>query len=443
MHLLSRIAAVFHKATRPVARKGWMHWVRFAVLLGIGSFVGHILSDSSRFNDWRYWLYQKQTSILQRGPVYPKYTALVLLNDDDYWSDEYQGRSKLKRDKLGALLDRLNAAGVNTVAFDVYLTSPFPDRPDYEFPDYRQEDQVFFGAVKRMCDAGRNVVLATEYENVGTEEKPSRIETPTLFQSRLPSLPCVHSGHVILPDSDFRTLPSRVEMANGKMIDSMALALIKITDPIAYHDLARDQEKGFRFGKFLTPEDFSTRDGRQFIFSGHDINTMDLTKLRQALADKIVIVGGHWHVAAYNSREYVDMWASPGGLEPGAMLHANYVEAMRDPMSSFIGLSERTAEITEWCMALALALLGALEIHVGWKWGGFLLTCLAALMLTYVLLQNLGLFLDFFIPIVIIVAHTVVEEVLDMRHLLHHTKHQLHQLHIEHQQLKERKENVL
>jgi hypothetical protein len=155
--------AVLVKATHPVRRKGWMHWLRFAALLALGSYMGHILSNSDRFTDWRYWLYQKQVRWERRGPVYPRYTALVLLNDDDYWSDEYQGRSKYKRDKLAALLDRLNAAGVNTVAFDIFLDSPFPNRPDYEFPDYRAEDAVFVHALRRMCDAGRHVVLATEY----------------------------------------------------------------------------------------------------------------------------------------------------------------------------------------------------------------------------------------------------------------------------------------
>jgi CHASE2 domain-containing sensor protein len=413
------------KATRPIRRKGWRHWARFAALLALGSYMGHILGESSRFNDWRYWLYQKQTRFERRGPVYPKYTALVLLNDDDYYSDEYQARSKYKRDKLAALLDRLNAAGVNTVAFDIYMTSPFPDRPDYEFLDYRQEDEAFFQAIKRMCNAGRHVVLATEYNDVGTDDKPSLIETPTIYESRMASLPCLSEGHVILPDSDFRTIPGIATMADGRKVDSLALAIIKLTDPIAYSNSALDQSKGFRFGEFLTPDDFSTRDGRQFIFNGIQIKTMDLNKLRQQLADKVVIVGGHWHVAAYNSREYVDMWDSPGGSEPGAMLHANYVEAMRDPGSTFTAMSERSAEIIEWCLAFALALLGALEVHAGWKWAGFILSCIAALLLSYVLLQNLGLFLDFFIPILIILAHTVIEEILEMRHQLHHARHSL------------------
>jgi hypothetical protein len=265
------LLSVCHKATRPVVRKGWLHWLRFALLLAAGSYVGHVLSESDRFTDWRYELYQWQVRWQRRGPVYPKYTALVLLNDDDYWSEEYQARAPLKRDRLAALLDKLNAAGVNTVAFDVYLESPLPDHPNYDFPDYRTEDETFFAAVKRMCDAGRHVVLATEYTNV---EEP-RGEKPSIYFSRLPELPCVSRGHIDFP-SDMRKIPGMMKLQDGSYLDSFSLAMTKIADPIAYESLVKDEDKGYRFGQFLTRKDFSTRDGRQFIFNGVSVEHMEL-----------------------------------------------------------------------------------------------------------------------------------------------------------------------
>lgn len=418
--------AVLAKATRPITRKGWMHWLRFAALLAVGSYIGHILSESNRFTDWRYWLYQKQVRWERRGPIYPRYTALVLLNDDDYWSDEYQARSKYKRDKLAALLDRLNAAGVNTVAFDIFFDSPFPKNPDYEFPDYRAEDAALFAALDRMCAAGRHVVLATEYWNYDFPDGTiAPLESPSIYTSHLPSMPCVTRGHVVFPD-DLRKVPGMVQMKDGQYLDSLSLAITRVTDPIAYDSLVHGPDHGFRFGQFLTPEDFSTRDGRQFIFNGRQIETMSLTQLRQALADRIVFIGGYYHNAAYNVGDLVDTWNTPGGIEPGAMLHANYVEAMRDPNSTFTPISDRTAEIIEWSLALALALIGALEIHAGWKWAALGSSLLASVLLTYVLLQNLGLFLDFFVPILMIVAHTMTEEILEMRRELQHLKKRSH-----------------
>jgi CHASE2 domain-containing sensor protein len=414
------LLSVCHKATRPVVRKGWLHWLRFALLLAAGSYVGHVLSESDRFTDWRYELYQWQVRWQRRGPVYPKYTALVLLNDDDYWSEEYQARAPLKRDKLAALLDKLNAAGVNTVAFDVFLESPRPENPNYDFPDYRAEDEAFFASVKRMCDAGRHVVLATEYTNV---EEP-RGEKPSIYFSRLPALPCVSRGHIDFPN-DMRKIPGMMKLQDGSYLDSFSLAMTKIADPIAYESLVKDEDKGYRFGQFLTRKDFSTRDGRQFIFNGVSVEHMDLNRLRQAVADKTVIVGGNWHSKSYGVGDEVDVWASPGGDESGAMLHANYVEAMRDPDSTFTPISDRAAELIEWSLAFALALLGSLEVHAGWKWGGFVLSCVFSVVLCYVLLQNLGFFLDFAVPMVVIVLHTMAEEVLEMRRELHHAKHLL------------------
>ena len=404
----------------PIVRKGWRHWARFAVLLALGSLIGHELSQSDRFTDWRYALYQKQVRLERRGPIYPRYTALVLLDDDDYWSEEYQARAPLKRDKLAALLDRLDDAGVNTVAFDVFLQSPRPSLPSFDFSDYTREDQVFFQAVKRMCDAGRHVVLATVYEGI----KPPRIEPPSIYMSLLPTLPCVVRGHIDFSE-DMRKIPGMIQLKDSSYLDSFSLAMTRIADPIAYDSLVKEEDKGYRFGQYLTPQDFSTRNGRQFIFNGVQIEHMGLMQLRQALADKTVIVGGHWHSAGYGLGDYIDMWPSPGGLESGAMLHANFVEAMRDPMSTFSSISDRTAEIFEWGLALALALLGAMEVHSGWKWAGFVLSCVASIVLTYVLLQNLGLFLDFFIPILMIVVHTFAEELLAMRRELHHARHRL------------------
>ena len=421
--LLQRTRALLLHITRPIVRKGWMHWLRFAALLALGSYMGHILSDSDRFTDWRYWLYQKQVRWERRGPVYPRYTALVLLNDDDYWSDQYQARSKYKRDQLAALLDRLNAAGVNTVAFDIFLDSPFPDKPDYEFPDYRAEDEALFAALGRMCAAGRHVVLATEYWH-SSSSPDEWAEVPAIYMSHLSALPCVTRGHIDLPE-DMRKMPGQQRMQNGSYLDSLSLAITRITDPIAYQGLVHNEDRGFRFAQFLTAEDFSTRGGRQFVYSGVDLQRMSQNQLREQLADRTVIVGGHYHEIALGLGRYIDMLNSPGGVEPGAMLHANYVEAMRDPESTFTPLSDRAAEIIEWSLAMVLALIGALEVHAGLKWIGFFLTFLASVVLTYVLLQNLGIFLDFFIPILIILAHTMVESILEMRHELHHAKLQL------------------
>lgn len=403
---------------RPIARKGWLHWLRFAALLAAGSYLGHVLSESPRFADIRYALYQKQVRLQQRGPIYPQHTVLVLLNDDDYWSTDYQARSPLKLEQLAALLDKLNAAGANTVGFDVFLSSPLPDQPAYDFPDYTAGDDAFFAAVQKMCEAGRHVVLTAYVEEGANHEEPA------LYKGRLPSLPCVSVGYDHF-NADMRKIPGLVKLDTGKEMDSFSLAMVKIADPVAYDNLVNNDDKGFRFAQYLTRSDFDPRSGRKFILNGVAVRTMDSVALRQAVADRIVIVGGNWSVYGYGLGYSVDEHNSPGGLEPGAMLHANYVEAELNETSTFTPISDRAAEILEWSLASLLALIAASELSGGWKGASVALSFLVSAVLTYVLMQNLGLFLDFLVPFLIVVGHTFTEELLEMRHELQHARHRL------------------
>ncbi len=422
----------------PFVRQGWRYWVRFALLLAAGTYVGHILSESERFTDIRFAIYQYQTRMQHRGPIYPQHTVLLLLNDGDYWGDAFASRDPLKRDQLALLLDRLDQAGVNTVALDLDFFSPRPEQPAFEYPEFQAEDRALFEAMQRMCANGRHVVLASALDYaLGGEQRgglSTYVEKPLIFTPVLNQLPCVTLGYEALPE-DMRRVPGLAKLEDGRFEDSLALAMVKIEDPVAYANVVGNSERGYRFAQFLTPEDFSTRNGRQFVLNGEEVRQMETLALRHVVADKVVIVGAHWHPLAYGiGDDYTDMHLSPGGAEPGAMLHANYVEAMEDSSGTFTPLSDRAVEMVEWGMVLGLALLGVYEVGAGVKWAGFLFSCVLSILLTYVLLQNLGLFLDFFIPFLMIVVHTLVEEILEMRRELTHTKHELHSLHRTHHQ---------
>ena len=107
------------------------------------------------------------------------------------------------------------------------------------------------------------------------------------------------------------------------------------------------------------------------------------------------------------------------------MLHANYVEAELNQDSTFTPISDTTAEILEWTLASILALIAASEIRAGWKAWSVFFAFVFSMILTYMLMQNLGLFLDFFVPFLMVVGHTLTEELLEMRHELRHLKHKL------------------
>jgi CHASE2 domain-containing sensor protein len=117
-------AAGLLNIVRPFTRKGWGHWIRFALLLAGAGYAGHVLSTGTWLTTFRYTIYHRQLMMRDRSQLYPRRTALVVLDDADYWGDSFEARTPLKRNELALLIDKLDAAGVNTVALDVILSSP-------------------------------------------------------------------------------------------------------------------------------------------------------------------------------------------------------------------------------------------------------------------------------------------------------------------------------
>jgi CHASE2 domain-containing sensor protein len=413
---MSKAARLFN-IVRPFTRKGWGHWLRFVLLLAAAGYAGHLLGNSPWLTEFRYTVYHRQLMMRDRPELYPERTALVLLNDDDYWGDSFQSRTPLKRGQLAELMDKLREVGVNTVALDVDLRSPRPQEPAFEFPDYKAEDAQLIAAIGRMCVAGRHVVLASSvrFGDDGYEESPS------IYTAALKQLPCVRTGYIQIP-FDMRRIPGTLVLADGSHLDSLSLAVTGIADPTAHCQATAETGHGFRFSEYLTEADFAGKNGRQFIFSGQQIKSMDTAALRNQLADKLVFVGAKWHANAYGAGPLVDVHNSPGGNEPGVMLHANYVEAMLDRTGTFAPVSDSAAELMEIALALALAMIGVLEIHTAWKWAAFGIGLVLSILFTYSLLQNLGLFLDFLIPMLMIVVHAIAEETIKIWHEFMHLK---------------------
>ena len=432
MPIVDRLRAIL----QPFVRKGWGHWLRFALLLSGGVLLGHVLNHAPWLTQVRYSLYHREMMMRDRSQLYPKRTALVLLNDDDYWGDSYQSRTPLKRDVLASLLDKLDALGVNTVALDMDLRSPRPDDPNFEFTDYQAEDAKLVAAIERMCAAGHHVVLASSIQ-FGAD---GYTEMPSIYTAKLPKLPCVVRGYIQLP-FDMRQIAGTLPLANGGQLDSMSLAVTGIVDPTARADSSADTGHGFRFSEYLDEADFDKQlNGRSFVFSGNQIMKTDPAALRDQLVDKLVLVGANWHANGYGVGPLVDQHNSPGGMEPGVMLHANYVEAMLDRTGTFAPVSDSAAEIIEVGLVLALAVIGLFEIHVLWKWAALAVGLVLSLLLTYTLLQNLGLFLDFLIPLLMIVFHTLGEEVLGIWHEFRDLKRQHLKRHAEKSAVESRQE---
>ena len=329
--------------------------------------MGHFLNHAPWLTQVRYSLYHSQMMMRDRSQLYPKRTSLVLLDDDDYWGNSYQSRTPLKRDVIADLLDKLDSLGVSTVALDMDLRSPRPDDPNFEYADYKVEDAKLIAAIgadvcrRPSCCAG-------------------------FFDS-------VWDGRLLGDAIDLHREAAAVAVCEARV---HSIALRHATDcrnaapgewrhaglnvARGHRDCRPDSEGRFlgiyrtglsRFSEYLGEADFGPKNGRQFIFSGNQIMKTDPAALKDQLADKLVFVGAKWHANAYGVGPLVDQHNSPGGMEPGVMLHANYVEAMLDRTGTFAPVSDSTAEMIEIGLVLALALIGLLEIHTMWKWAAF------------------------------------------------------------------------
>ena len=130
------LASLSRSVWQSIIRKGSWHWGRFAVLMILGWFAGHALKRSPYLTDFRYWLYRHELQLQSRTTDYPRTTAVVVLDDSDYWGADLAGRSPLKRDRLAKILDTLRLASVNTVVLDVDLRSPDEREVTHDGRDY-------------------------------------------------------------------------------------------------------------------------------------------------------------------------------------------------------------------------------------------------------------------------------------------------------------------
>jgi hypothetical protein len=197
--------------------------------------------------------------------------------------------------------------------------------------------------------------------------------------------------------ADIRRLPLEIGTA-----DSFSQATVR-----AYNkDLLKHAEAhgltNFPYAEFIPLDRFKTLSATSVLSVG------DSAELEEELGHKIAIVGGDWHSKAYKTGPLIDSHLTPVGQIPGVLVHANYVEAiLRGDASS--PLSAIVLKLIEVFLVGIVAVLIAAAGRPWLKAAAAIAAPFAFLLLNYVLLQNLGLYTDFLIPLVLVAGHPVVE----------------------------------
>lgn len=383
-----------------VKSKGWKFWIGFIihwliawVLIFVGLYLGEWLGKQQYWINLRYSIYDHLTRNSAR-PAYDHRTVLVMIDDDEYWKGELAGRVPIKRSYLAKLLKAVSAANPEVVAIDFILRSPTPDDRPISYKDYDDETEEFIKTLKELSANQTIIVLP---KSLGGDAEGYFLERD-IYDGRIDANSGkIRTGYIEF-DDDLRRVPLELKLKDGQSVDSFALAIVRAAQgrpPLPSHD-----NNSMPYGSFMRAEHFKSYKASQ-VLSG------DKSVLSE-LNHKIVIIGGSWHSFAYNRGLWVDAFDTPVGQIPGAYVHANYVEAL---ISSRISapLDEKVNKGIEIVFAFGIALIYSFPVKSVWKLLVVFSIAVILVLISYFSWQNLGRYFDFFIPMILLSGHFIVE----------------------------------
>lgn len=382
--------------------------IAIAILCIVGSIqIVQKLEEDYEFLDWRYWAHQgiHTRAAKWRGkPLADQHTIVVLIGDE-FWTDEYAGRTPLNKTKLAELILDLARLSPRVIALDFNFCSPTMDGSLGEHESYRSETKTFAEAVAKVSSSERTVVLTKFLHIAETPERGYYVALPNRFDGIEPNLSNVAKfGHINLT-YDFRMIPQTVIVKDGSRVPSFSQAIAgAFRFPGSQKDVENDDGAEY-CGAHLTRSQF-------VVHNAADILKADdkrLDELRPTYAGKIVIVGAGWteHAAADPNDKYTpvnttDSRYGPAGDMPAVFLHANWVESI---LADRTGkqFSEHKRSIVEFVVGLLAFLL-----FRGWlPWVGkmprllwvlqisyFPAVIILWILVSYLGFQNFGLFID-------------------------------------------------
>ena len=422
--MLDRARALAARAIEHIKQKSLRYWVS-ATLVFLATFFGsQKVYDLLSLGDVRASYFQ----ILMDHPRVPKpgHVSLAFIDDNEYWNGEPDGRAPLKRDYLARIVDRLVAANATVIALDFDARLPNPE--SLLIPEaYKDETCKLIGAIKRGTAAGRSFVLSTPisfdakgryrrdtdiYQANGLCTPPSR---PDSEQN-----PCgdnaaftaeekkkISCGYIALP-YDILAIPGEIDIDNGTKLDSFGLAVARAAGPGLIDNALWQSDSTIRYGNYISEKVFEQAGAR--FSTAKLISAPDKIELGGRYA---VIVGAEWRSFAVGRGPGIDLHPTPLGMMPGALLHANFAEAILDDRSA-AAAPNWLVRILEVIFSLMAALLLAFASGFWRKLRALFLLFVALLVVQWVTLHTLAMFFDAFLPLLGLGLHALYERILGM-----------------------------
>src|ERR1043165_228262 len=321
-----------------LAEKGIRYWITAAVILLAAFYASPALYDAFNLTEKRSYYFQR---LLDWGPrpAEPKFVKLVLIDDDEYWSGMPAGRAPINRDYLAQLVDKLVEANAHVIALDFDVRLPDPKSMQIP-PEYKDETCRLIASIKKAVEKQKKLVLATPIAFAN-----GYIRQPDIYQANglcaSPAAPdhaaCgirfepseksnVSCGHISLPPHDQLTIPLQLSMLDGGKLDAFALALARAKQPeLVDRLLKRMGERAY--ANFIPEQEF--RKFNSWLSARDLLRASDVTN-QQTLQGSAVIIGANWHSYAAGRGPRADLQETPVGRIVGALLLANFAEAILD-----------------------------------------------------------------------------------------------------------------
>jgi CHASE2 domain-containing sensor protein len=358
-------------------------------------YLGTWLGEHDVWIDLRYRIYQS-FEWLSPHPPKPTRTAVVLIDDEEYWKGRPAHRAPIRRDYLSELVIALDKCDPAVIALDFDLRSPVTDGSMRESPEYLSETNKLTETVNAVSGQ-RPVILGA---TVNFDAKGRYITDGAIYDGLKLSKGKVQTGYINLP-YDVRQVPVAQLLATGCKLDSFSESIVRAVNQDLLTEL--DDDTSLPYGTFMAEETFT-----QVLAA--DVLKAQGGEVCAPLRHNIVIVGASWHQDAFNRGPWADTFTGPLGKMKGAFLHANYTEALLTART-YRPLGDQYSLSLEFLFSVAVAVLLSLEIEKGLKFWLVGLSCLLVMAFSYFFWQNLGIFFDFFFPVMFLLAHVYIEHV--------------------------------
>jgi CHASE2 domain-containing sensor protein len=336
--------------------------------------------------------------------------AVIEVDDDAFWNPPVSGIQPTNRKFLANLAKTAADNGASAVAIDFQLKSPSGTVGDD--PIRKADNAYLLNKLREITAKGKPVILSIGLKPDGNDW---RREANIYADGELPMN--VFLGHINIP-LDHRQIPLVMngrEEANGPIKPYISFA-----QAIAY-----SFEENAHW-KHKTKDDWRMRRAQkldEFVYGGFwprsEFLFISAAKLltdkeeQKLCNDRIVIIGGTWHQYSRNSGPPVDSFDSSVGSIPGVYMHANYLEALLS--SNYEPGLPRWAAVSLDVLLAALAYIGFRSTNRKVVRRIIIFVMVLPMLLGYLLLANVGIYLDFTLPLLLISIHLALEDQINLR----------------------------